>query len=36
VDKEGEDLVKLQSAQTTVIGVENYSVLINIVKHLSV
>jgi hypothetical protein len=36
VDKEGEDLIKLQSARTTVIGVGNYSVLINIVKHLSV
>jgi aspartate carbamoyltransferase regulatory subunit len=36
VDKEGEDLIKLQSARTTVIGVENYSVLINIIKHLSV
>jgi hypothetical protein len=28
-------LIKLQNSRTTVIGVGNYSVLINIVKHLS-
>jgi superfamily II DNA helicase RecQ len=36
VDEEGEDLVELQSARTTVMGVGNYSVPIDIVKHLSV
>jgi hypothetical protein len=35
VDEDEEDLVKLQNSRTTVIGVGNYSVLINIVKHLS-
>jgi hypothetical protein len=35
VDKDQEDIIKLQNSQTTLIGVENYSVLINIVKHLS-
>jgi hypothetical protein len=35
VDKDKEDLIKLQNSRTTVIGVGNYSVLINIVKHLS-
>jgi len=33
---EGEDLIELQSARTTVMGVGNYSVPIDIVKHLSV
>jgi hypothetical protein len=36
VDDEGEDLVELQSARTTAMGVGNYSVPIDIVKHLSV
>ena len=36
VDKDREDVIELQNARTTVIGVGNYSVLINIVKHLSV
>jgi hypothetical protein len=36
VDKDQEDIVKLQNSQTTAIGVGNYSVLIDIVKHLSV
>jgi hypothetical protein len=36
VDKEGEDLIELQSARTTAMGVGNYSVPIDIVKHLSV
>lgn len=36
VDEEGEDLVELQSARTTAMGVGNYSVPIDIVKHLSV
>lgn len=36
VDGDGEDLLELQNARTTVIGVGNYSVPIDIVKHLSV
>ncbi|KAF1922768.1 uncharacterized protein M421DRAFT_10224, partial [Didymella exigua CBS 183.55] len=36
VDEDGEDVMELQNARTTVIRVGNYSVLINIVKHLSV
>ena len=36
VDEDGEDVIELQNARTTVMGVSNYSVLINIVKHLSV
>jgi hypothetical protein len=36
VDKDQEDIIKLQNSRTTAIGVSNYSVLINIVKHLSV
>jgi hypothetical protein len=36
VDEDGEDVIELQNARTTVMGVGNYSVLIDIVKHLSV
>jgi hypothetical protein len=36
VDKDREDVIELQNARTTVMGVGNYSVLIDIVKHLSV
>jgi hypothetical protein len=36
VDKDQEDIIELQNSQTTAIGVSNYSMLINIVKHLSV
>jgi hypothetical protein len=36
VDKDQEDIIELQNSWTTAIGVSNYSVLINIVKHLSV
>jgi superfamily II DNA helicase RecQ len=36
VDEDGEDVIELQNARTTVIGVGNYSVPIDIVKHLSV
>jgi hypothetical protein len=36
VDNNREDVIELQNARTTVIGVGNYSVLINIIKHLSV
>ncbi|KAF1922195.1 uncharacterized protein M421DRAFT_38003, partial [Didymella exigua CBS 183.55] len=35
VDEGEEDLIELQNARTTAIGVSNYSVLIDIVKHLS-
>ena len=36
VDKEGESALELQSARTTAMGVGNYSVPIDIVKHLSI
>lgn len=36
VDEDGEDVVELQNSRTTAMGVENYSVPINIIKHLSV
>ena len=36
VDDDGEDVLKLQNSRTTAIGVGNYSVLMDIVKHLSV
>ncbi|CAN9385033.1 unnamed protein product [Alternaria alternata] len=36
VDKDRENVMELQNARTTVIRVGNYSVLIDIVKHLSV
>jgi hypothetical protein len=36
VDKDQEDIIKLQNSQMTAIGISNYSVLIDIVKHLSV
>ncbi|KAF1928469.1 uncharacterized protein M421DRAFT_4949 [Didymella exigua CBS 183.55] len=36
VDEDGEDVMELQNARTTVIRVGNYSVPINIIKHLSV
>jgi len=35
VDEDGEDLIELQNSRTTVMGVGNYSVPIDIVKHLS-
>ncbi|KAL6161913.1 hypothetical protein ACJQWK_11994 [Exserohilum turcicum] len=35
VDEDEEDLIELQNARSTVMGVGNYSVLIDIVKHLS-
>jgi superfamily II DNA helicase RecQ len=35
VDEEEEDLIELQNARSTVMGVGNYSVSIDIVKHLS-
>jgi hypothetical protein len=36
VDEDQEDIIELQNSRTTAIGVGNYSVLIDIVKHLSV
>jgi hypothetical protein len=36
VDNSGEDIVELQNSRTTSIGIRNYAVPINIVKHLSV
>jgi hypothetical protein len=36
VDEDQEDIIKLQNSRTTAMGVGNYSVLIDIVKHLSV
>jgi hypothetical protein len=36
VDEEQEDIIKLQNSRTTAMGVGNYSVPIDIVKHLSV
>jgi hypothetical protein len=36
VDNNGEDVLELQNLRTTAIGVGNYSVLIDIVKYLSV
>jgi hypothetical protein len=36
VEDDSEDVLKLQNSRTTAIGVGNYSVLMNIVKHLSV
>jgi hypothetical protein len=36
VDKDQEDIIELQNSRTTAIGISNYSVLINIIKHLSV
>jgi hypothetical protein len=35
VDEEQEDIIKLQNSRSTVMGVGNYSVSIDIVKHLS-
>ena len=35
-EEEGEDVIELQNARTTTIGVSNYSVPMDIVKHLSV
>jgi hypothetical protein len=35
VDEDQEDLIELQNSRSTVIGVGNYSVSIDIVKHLS-
>jgi superfamily II DNA helicase RecQ len=36
VDDNGEDIVELQNSRTTSMGIGNYAVLIDIVKHLSV
>ena len=36
VDEEQEDIIELQNSRTTAMGVGNYSVPIDIVKHLSV
>ena len=36
VDNDGKDVLKLQNSRTTAIGVGNYSMPIDIVKHLSV
>lgn len=36
VDEDSEDLVELQNSRTTVMGVGNYSVPLDIIKHLSV
>jgi hypothetical protein len=35
VDEEGEDIIELQNSRTTRMGVGNYAVPIDIVKHLS-
>jgi hypothetical protein len=35
VDKNQEDIVELQNARTTAMGVANYSVPVDIIKHLS-
>ena len=35
MDEDKEDLIELQNSRTTVMGVGNYSVSIDIVKHLS-
>jgi hypothetical protein len=36
VDEEGEDIMELQNSRTTRMGVGNYAVPIDIVRHLSV
>jgi hypothetical protein len=36
VNNNSKDIVELQNSRTTSIGIRNYAVLINIVKHLSV
>jgi hypothetical protein len=36
MDEDQEDIIELQNSRTTVMGVGNYSVPIDIVKHLSV
>jgi hypothetical protein len=36
VNNNGEDIIELQNSRTTSIGISNYAVLIDIVKHLSV
>jgi hypothetical protein len=36
VDENGEDILELQNSRTTAMGVGNYSVPMDIVKHLSV
>jgi hypothetical protein len=36
VDNNSKDVLKLQNSRTTAIGVGNYSILIDIIKHLSV
>jgi hypothetical protein len=35
VDEDQEDIVELQNARTTAMGVANYSVPVDIIKHLS-
>jgi hypothetical protein len=35
VDEDQEDIVELQNARTTAMGVANYGVLVDIIKHLS-
>lgn len=35
VDEDREDLIELQNSRITIMGISNYSVSINIVKHLS-
>jgi hypothetical protein len=36
INNNGEDIIELQNLRTTSIGIRNYTVLIDIVKHLSV
>jgi hypothetical protein len=36
INKEGKNIIELQNSRTTRIEIGNYTVLINIVKHLSV
>jgi hypothetical protein len=36
VNNNSKDIIELQNLRTTSIGIRNYTVLINIVKHLSV
>jgi hypothetical protein len=35
VDKGSKDVLKLQNSRTTAIGIRNYSILVDIIKHLS-
>jgi hypothetical protein len=36
INEEGEDIMELQNSRTTRMGVGNYTILIDIVRHLSV